>query len=280
MLARLNLSRFYNFFRGQTVTLTANPETKDLPIDNSTSIIQKTLCDSQIVKVCDDDLCKMVAKLDTILIRFEEERHDWEDHKRKLPAATPIQHLIATQQISLKTIFSDVLETLQTFVRTTDKNLDGLIDQIKPKVTNLCNDLHATCSEVLKDDLSEPQKIQLEHHICDNCLTMLNDLIGFIKDVKAQINVSLKIEEIGEQIALHIARFVVLLLTDLPLPNIDFKISGLYRKFLYREIEPEARTINTLLVTTESEMLYAEEVLKKCNAPKLDTRPELPTPRP
>lgn len=171
---------------------------------------------------------------------------------------------------SISEIFKKIWSGIKGLLEPAHQNLNEVLEQTNGlHIKELSQQLDKLCKALDKESLEDDSlanksvKRQIKIEICDMSIAILNEMIDMISKVSAEIDYCLKTEELGETAAKKLIQILLTILTQIPLPELDFSLKESYKVFLNDEIEENEVDFDVLATNTEGELQNALSRVKE-----------------
>jgi hypothetical protein len=165
------------------------------------------------------------------------------DLKRYANEAVLVRHHQSVLE-SIRNFFRHLFEKIKEDLEPADLELHEMLDKAHQEVQGLCEHLDESCKLLKDTSTSEENQHKISIDMCNTSMTIINDLIGMVDNIQSEIKYCLEAEKITENAAKKLILLAILIVTKIPLPDIELTFSDSYRNFLYNEIEETKKSID------------------------------------
>ncbi|VVC75132.1 hypothetical protein AQUSIP_04090 [Aquicella siphonis] len=193
-----------------------------------------------------EQLVKQGAELQVTLEKWKREKEKIIGDDMDLQRYASVKKINANHSVvhGIRAFFENLFEALKADLEPASDELHDLLEKTHAAVQSLCNELH-DLSQALKDgnkSAHERHKICID--MCNISMEITEDMIKLVDNIQAELNHCLRWEKISEKAAVQLIALAILIVTKIPVPEMDFNFSSSYRNFLYNEIEQEKVAID------------------------------------
>lgn len=195
----------------------------------------------------------------------------WRNQKLNLMAENALQEEVVNIQHNKRETLARLLQELKGLFQFADGHLRDVYQRTAPTINliedNLCKSFEKL--EKLPQDSNDPdikkEDAKLRLDICNNSINMLTSYTSLINDVSREIKMCVKLEEIIEKATIFLLDVIMLVFVPIPIPrfNFNFSLGGLYRNFLFSEVQPEVARIENLVSGSEACVTKAKDIISQ-----------------
>lgn len=193
-----------------------------------------------------EQLRKHAAALQGVLEKWKLEKEKIIGDDLDLQRYANVKRITANYSVmhGIRAFFENLFTSLKDDLEPASDELHGLLDKAHGAVQALCLEL-----EDLSKALNDSSKSAHERHkicidMCNVGMEIAEDMIKLVDNIRAELEYCLRFEKISEKAAVQLIELAILIVTKIPVPEMDFNFSSSYRNFLYNEIQQEKKAID------------------------------------